>query len=298
MKLHIEYINICTLAAAVSATVAIAWCQDAGNASEPAKTATLALAAELPPPRPEEEKFTQILVQGTVGELMKKKGSPVQRDQHPKHHGCVRATFTIAAGLPESLKVGIFREPRTYDALVRFSNGGAQVDNVPDAHGMAIKLIGVDGPALLEGEADAGTQDFILIDHPVFFAVDPKNLVEFTGARKELAEAKAAGDTGRAGMVFERFKPQFLIFQAMGKLGTPSPLQMTYHSEVPYKLGRHAVKYSAVPGPGNVSGQPILNDKSSDAALREAMVDHLTTQKKPATYTLQVRLQTDPSKCR
>jgi hypothetical protein len=296
MILRIDSINIFALAVAASSAVTIAWSQDAKNASEPAKTATLALAAELPAPRPEEERFTQLLVQGTVGDLMKQTGSPVKRDQHPKHHGCVRATFTIADGLPDALKVGIFREPKTYDAVVRFSNARAQVDNIPDAHGMAIKLLGVDGPSLLKDEADAGTQDFILIDHPVFFAIDPKNLVEFTGARKELAEAKAAGDTAKATATFERFRLQFSILQNMAKLGTPSPLEMTFHSEVPYKFGERAVKYSAVPGPENMSGRSALTQASPDDALRDAMVEHLTTKKKPATFIFQIRLQADPVK--
>ena len=42
----------------------------------------------------------------------------------------------------------------TFDALIRFSAGNVEVqeDTVPQAAGMAIKLLGVDGEKLLENE--------------------------------------------------------------------------------------------------------------------------------------------------
>jgi hypothetical protein len=48
---------------------------------------------------------------------------PVPRDQHPKHHGCVRAKFVIAEGLEPPYRKGLFQHERVYDAWIRFSNG-------------------------------------------------------------------------------------------------------------------------------------------------------------------------------
>jgi hypothetical protein len=71
---------------------------------------------------------------------------------------------------------------------------------------------------------------------------------------------------------------------------------MTFHTQVPSRLGEQAVKYSAVPGSENASGRSALTTDSSKDALREAMVEHLTTKQKPATFAFQVRVQTDPVK--
>ena len=91
---------------------------------------------------------------------------PVKRDAHPKAHGLVSAEFIVLDGLPEQLRYGVFRAPRTFDALIRFSAGNVEVqaDTVPQAAGMAIKLLGVEGDKLLEAEKDAKTQDFIMIN--------------------------------------------------------------------------------------------------------------------------------------
>jgi hypothetical protein len=222
----------------------------------------------------------------------------IPRDQHPHHQGCVRATFTVAEGLPEHLKVGIFSQPRTYHAVVRFSNGSALEDNIPNARGMAIKLLGVEGPSLIEGGAYAGTQDFILINHPVFFAIDPKNLLDFTRRAADFRAAMKANDAAKAKAAMEGFEKQFSIAEAMTKntFGTPSPLEMTFFSETPYRLGEHAVKYVATPGAANKSGLPPITVQSSPNALREAMIAHLTTGRKAATFSFGVHLQTDPVK--
>ncbi len=114
------------------------------------------------------------LVQQNI-ELLDESTSPVKRGQHPKHHGCVRAEFIIEEGLDDELRHGLFARPGSYPAVIRFSNGAAMDDRKGDAHGMAIKLFHVPGDKLL-GKGD--THDFVLIDHPVFFARDVAGYVE------------------------------------------------------------------------------------------------------------------------
>lgn len=97
------------------------------------------------------------------------------RDAHPKAHGCVRAEFKIAEALPKELAQGIFLPGKTYQAWIRFSNGSSnaqQADIKKDARGMAIKLLAVPGERLLNHD-EMSTQDFIMINHPVFFVNDP-----------------------------------------------------------------------------------------------------------------------------
>ena len=45
-----------------------------------------------------------------------------RRDAHPKHTGLLEGVFTVTATLPPELRVGVFAEPRSYQAWVRASN--------------------------------------------------------------------------------------------------------------------------------------------------------------------------------
>ena len=83
------------------------------------------------------------------------------------------------------LKNGLFKEPKTYQAWIRFSNqeGTINPDINPDIRGMAIKLMGVTGDKILEQEKDEQTQDFIVISTHVFVT---KNVKEFDDLVKAL----------------------------------------------------------------------------------------------------------------
>ena len=98
-----------------------------------------------------------------------------RRGAHAKAHGCVKAEFRVLSNLPEEVRAGIFREEaRAYSAWIRYSNGFGKVqeDSAGDGRGMAIKLMGVE-------RSQTGTQDFIMINHPVFFVRNAADYVEF-----------------------------------------------------------------------------------------------------------------------
>jgi Catalase len=169
-----------------------------------------------------------------------------RRDAHPKAHGCVKAEIHVLEALPEALSKGIFIPGTTYQAWIRFSNGSSdptRADIKRDARGMAIKVLGVPGKKLLDDEDAATTQDFIMINHPVFFATDPARYLSF------MQDANS-----------DHFYTKLLIPFALGGKGTlialetrssriSNPVQTRYWSMVPYQLGtstsRQAVKYSA-----------------------------------------------------
>ena len=112
-----------------------------------------------------------------IGRRFNQGRRPALRDAHAKDNGCVRATFCVDRDLKNDLQIGVFKYPgREYQAWIRFSNGNSErkSSRFPDARGMAIKLMGVEGPKLLdcvEGE-EKYTQDFILISSPGFFVDD------------------------------------------------------------------------------------------------------------------------------
>jgi hypothetical protein len=128
-----------------------------------AATATAPTGFEIVPPE-EADQIAEVI--GLTRQLLEQRypNGMERRAVHPKDHGCVKASFTINADIPESYRVGLFAKPgQTYDAWVRFSNAtpllAPDVDQngKPDSRGMAIKVMGVDGPTLL-GDSSAKTR--------------------------------------------------------------------------------------------------------------------------------------------
>jgi hypothetical protein len=219
--------------------------------------------------------------------VLNTKARPVRRGQHPKHHGCVRAEFRVEPGLPSDVAHGIFREPRTFAALVRFSNGESNDDRKPDAHGMAIKLLGVEGPKLLDPAGIATTQDFILVDHRVFFIRNAAEYVRFSDAFVKSRSHNALLMIG--GLLLRYFWRRWHELGILMKFRahTPgNPLRTTYWSTTPYRLGTGAVKYTASPQGAEAKGPVSVPD-----GLREAMSAQLVSG--DANFDFMVQRQID-----
>jgi hypothetical protein len=194
---------------------------------------------------------------------------PAERGQHPKQHGGVWATFSVAADIPDEMRVGIFAEPRSYTALVRFSNGGSMKDTEAAVHAMAVKvLVPNDG-------GSPHQQDFIVADHPVFFARDVQHMFEFL--------------EGTIQRTLDRRK--YPALAGFSKVATESLLSTTYWSQTPYRLGTGAVKYMVRPAAPRQA--PPIPLSSSENFLREALIEQLTYRKIGANFDLCVHPQTD-----
>jgi hypothetical protein len=169
-----------------------------------------------------------------------------RRDAHPKAHGCVKAQISILETLPATLSKGMFIPGTTYEAWIRFSNGSGdptRADIKRDARGMAIKVLGVPGRKLLEDESGATTQDFVMINHPVFFATDPARYRLF------LRDGNSDHFYQKLRIPFDLGAKGTLIALQTRHSRISNPLQTRYWSMVPYQLGigagRQAAKYSA-----------------------------------------------------
>ena len=118
-------------------------------------------------PQPNEEAMFREMGE-IIEKLMIRTRSPVQRQQHAKHHGCVRATFGVEQNLPDELRIGLFKDVTSYPAWVRFSNASQHIDTIGNPHGFALKLMGVTGAKALGEVHDHETQDFLMVDYPIF----------------------------------------------------------------------------------------------------------------------------------
>lgn len=217
---------------------------------------------------------------------------PAKRDAHAKHHGCVKAEFIVESDLPDDLKVGVFKQPRTYPAWVRFSNGARypQDDRKGDSRGMAVKLMGVEGDKVLEAERHEQTQDFTLANHPVFAFRNAQDYLEFFRLRLK-------GEKQLIKFYFNGVNPlkwrwhEFRIARSVERKKVVSPLTTQYWSMAPYRLGEHAVKFSFKP---QSTESPVQPDLQSKHYLHEVMVQHLKSQ--PAYFDFLIQIQTDSEK--
>ena len=155
----------------------------------------------VPPSEAEAIAGVVAMIEAGVNALAERGQRPVLRDAHAKTHGCVAAEFTTEANLPDALKRGVFAEGRPYPAWIRFSNasGTPKPDGVGDGRGMAIKLVGVPGRKILADEADAITQDFVLIDFPRFFLRNALEYGPFVKATLGGAAGSVLRDAPRSG---------------------------------------------------------------------------------------------------
>ncbi|MDS7931068.1 catalase family protein [Acinetobacter sp. V102_4] len=209
------------------------------------------------------------------------------RDAHPKAHGCVRAEFHVSKNMPAQFAKGVFIPDQSYQAWIRFSNASSDASSADidkDARGIAIKLLGVSGEKILESEKQATTQDFIMINHPVFFANDAKRYLSFIN------------DVNSHNMIRKLHIPFALGFKGtMNALGArnsqiANPLYARYWSMVPYQLGlgndRQAVKYSVRACSATANNLP---KNPSHDFLREALKNTLQQTEACMEFLIQPR---------
>lgn len=200
------------------------------------------------------------------------------RDAHPKAHGCVAATLQILDNLPEPLCQGLFSSVASYPCWVRFSNGSGtpQRDKIGDGRGMAIKVMNV--PA-----SRSRTQDFVMINNPVFFVRNACDYVAFQSASNQVR------------FFFPGLNPfHFRLHELFVALGitrrvVSNPLNVQYFSMTPYLLGEQACKFSCRP-----LGEPSpMVSRSSSNFLHDNLVAALGSR--DAMFELCVQLCNDPA---
>jgi hypothetical protein len=222
----------------------------------------------------------------------RREGRPAWRVQHAKSQGCVSAVFTVAPDAPPETRYGVWREPgRRYAAWLRFSNAAGDRDSPDterDAHGLAIKLMGVEGEKILESESDAKTQDFLLANNPFFFL---RNAREFRDVMR-------AVDRGSPRSYFLGWNPfrwhlgEVRLALAILNHRVADPLSAAYYSMLPSRLGPGAAKYQVRPCTGAVEAPPPPG--AGPDFLREAMARRLKDG--PACLDFLVQRQTDPAR--
>ena len=200
----------------------------------------------------------------------------IRRFNQGRASGCVEAEFIVATGVPTELRVGIFQQPRSYSAWIRFANATSSSDREKDLRGMSIKVRGVSGENLTHG---SDVQDFVLNSHPVMMVPGPREFLE-------LLRAVEAGGWQRARYFLTH--PNAMRIAFASRQNPSSHLDIAYWSTTPYLFGDgRAVKYVVRPVSHAHPRRPALTDTylHDELRLRVSMED--------VAFDFYVQCQTD-----
>ena len=211
-------------------------------------------------------------------------GRRAERAGNTKTYGVVRGELVVHEDLPALVRHGLFAEPASYPAWVRFAGPGPLAPADLDDNGVlsiGVKVMGVPGPKLLDDEN--GTQDFTGISAPTFTT---PNVVENALLQRHVG----AGTPLIYFLDPRRSHLTDLFMQGLYARTHTSPLDTPYWSCGAYLLGEgQAMQYRFVPSGRTRSRFPR---RPSDDYLRAALAATLATS--AAELTMLVQVQTDP----
>ncbi|WP_213878756.1 catalase family protein [Pseudomonas sp. dw_358] len=176
------------------------------------------------------------------------------RSVHAKSHGLLYGHLTVLDNLPTHLAQGAFAKPGTVALALRLSTNPGDIldDKVSTPRGLAIKLIGVEGPRLPGSEADV-TQDFVMQNAKAFTAPTPKAflktlklLAKTTDKGPGLKKAFSAVLRGVESAV-EAVGGESPTLKSLGGHPQTHILGETFYSVVPFLYGPYYAKLSVVP---------------------------------------------------
>jgi len=226
-------------------------------------------------------------------------GTPL-RSVHAKSHGLIHGQLTVLDNLPDILAHGLFRKPATYPAVMRLSTtpGDILEDAVSTPRGLAIKIIGVEGPRVTGSENDT-TQDFVLVNAPAFGApnagafLKTLKLLEPTTDKSEHLKKLTSAIARGAEAVVETFGTKSPTLISLGGQPEHHILGETFYSQTPFLYGPFIAKFAVVPTAVTLTELTNKDIKSNGEAnmLRNLVVEYFL--KYSATWDVRVQLCTD-----
>ena len=191
----------------------------------------------------------------------------VRRALHAPSMGLLRGTLTVDGGLPTETAHGLFAQPRSFEAWIRYSRGYFWDDRTPDTFGMAVKLLDVPGEGCLP--ETQGEHDLVMVNIPYSWVGNREDVIRFFTVlernRKREIERKGERysrkptDLMPLNYVFpspdpRKFRwPLLKLWRVItwSWLRHPDPAVQTFNTLTPARLGKGAMKCSFrfVPGP-------------------------------------------------
>ena len=207
----------------------------------------------------------------------------IPRLNQTKSLGCFDATFRVHDNVDAELKQGVFANPDTFAAKLRFANASTQDDSKKDLRGLSIKLFGINETSLW---GETGIQDFLLNSYPALFVATPEDFLAFIKARQDDMKLRFF-----ISPLNPHLKSLWILFKARKK--HTSPFDIRYWSTTPFKLGNSdtmAVKYSVTPCSEYQTKKAI---EPGNNQLRAAMKAHLNQTSACFEFGVQKRNKLD-----
>lgn len=225
------------------------------------------------------------------------------RGAHAKSHGILKGELRVYDDLPEELRQGLFRTPRAYPVIVRYSTAPGDItpDGIAAFRGMGIKVIGVEGRKLLPETADALTQDFLMVNGKSFPAADisafRKQIQLLEKAMRQPEELqRAVTAAARAGSATLRAVGVDTVGGAAGNaMPETHILGESFFTTAALRYGDYVAKLGVVPVSESLkalTGEGI--DTSNSSVLRDLVVEFF--RHNDAEYEVCVQLCTDLEK--
>ena len=222
------------------------------------------------------------------------------RGVHAKSHGILEGTLEVMADLAPEYAQGLFAAPGRYPVTLRISTNPGDLidDSISLPRGLAMKVIGVEGERLPGSEGEV-TQDFIMVNGPVFAAPDAESflsnlkLLAKTTDRAEWAKRGISAVFRGAEKLVEAVGGESTTLKTMGGAPNVHPLGETYYSQTPYRFGDYVAKFSLAPVSEHLSqiAGTIIDTSEGDNPIRRA-VDR-TAREGEAEYEFRVQLCRD-----
>ncbi|MDO7845722.1 catalase family protein [Hymenobacter sp. M29] len=253
--------------------------------------------------QPNEDQLTDETVasMARVNRFMFEKHRHAIRDAHAKSHGVLRGELHIYPNLPEHLAQGMFREPRVYPVILRFSSAPGAID--PDTQsavkGLAVKIIGVEGRKFLPDQADEVTQDFLMVNDTIIPTGDIKSYHDMQLRQEKVflhAPEVVTTIMTEAGTLINQALDAVGIKKEIPLVVPPHPnnniIGETFTTLGAIRFGDYVSKISVAPLSGNVQALAGEQVKITEpAGWRDLVVDFFRSQE--AEYELRAQLCTD-----
>ncbi|MCQ4635023.1 catalase family protein [Shinella sp. CPCC 100929] len=175
------------------------------------------------------------------------------RSVHAKAHGIIEGKLTVLDGLATELAQGMFATPGEHAVYMRLSTNAGDI--LPDAialpRGLAMKVVDVEGVRL--PDAEGGTQDFVMVNGPIFQAPNPEKflsslkLLARTTDRMEGTKTVLSSVLQTVNKGLEAVGIASPTVQGLGGAPNVDPLGETYFSVTPFRYGDYVAKFRLKP---------------------------------------------------
>lgn len=221
------------------------------------------------------------------------------RSVHAKAHGLLRGRVTVP-DLPPNLAQGAFAQPGVFSAYLRFSTNPGDIldDKVSTPRGLALKIVGVEGPRLPGSEGEV-TQDFVMQNAKAFTAATPKAflktlklLAKTTDKAPRMKKALSAVLRGVESTV-EALGGESGTLKSLGGHPQTHILGESFTTVVPVLYGPYYAKVAVVPVSPSLC---VLTDRPIDLGgdpdgLRTAVAEYF--REEGGSWEIRVQLATD-----